>query len=393
MITAFGAKNIFSFKEGFEINFRLGNNCPNDISNDKNLANLLAIKGANASGKTNVLKALTFLGFFSLHSFTKLSPTSIIPLSSYFNSKESSDLYIEFLDDNNTLYKYEVELTNKKIFKETLSINNKIAFIRDNETINIKNTTFKDLKGIKLRNNASIISTAHQHTLNSIECFYNLFNKIISNVDSSGLNSNFISYTSVSQLYHDNPQLLKFVKNVLSKIDTGISDIIIETDEDPETKEIRYFPLFKFNINEEINYLTYHEQSSGTKALFTQLGAYKAVLNDGGILILDEFDTNLHPDLLPVLVNFFDSKLINKNNAQLIFSTHHIEIMDKLKKYRVILVNKDDNESYLYRLDELEGDILRNDRPISKVYNSGKLGGKPNIENLANLDAKVLNEE
>ena len=46
---------------------------------------------------------------------------------------------------------------------------------------------------------------------------------------------------------------------------------------------------------------------------------------------------------------------------------------------RIILVNKEDNESYLYKLDETD-EILRNDRSISKIYNTGKLGGKPKIE-------------
>ena len=65
--------------------------------------------------------------------------------------------------------------------------------------------------------------------------------------------------------------------------------------------------------------------------------------------------------------------------AQLIFTTHNNEIMDRLKKSRIILVNKEDNESYLYKLDET-GEILRNDRSISKIYNTGRLGGKPKIE-------------
>lgn len=99
----------------------------------------------------------------------------------------------------------------------------------------------------------------------------------------------------------------------------------------------------------------------------------------GGILILDELDINLHPDLIPILLNFFESEKLNPKNAQLIFTTHNNEIMDRLKKSRIILVNKEDNESYLYKLDET-GEILRNDRSISKIYNTGKLGGKPNIE-------------
>jgi hypothetical protein len=53
--------------------------------------------------------------------------------------------------------------------------------------------------------------------------------------------------------------------------------------------------------------------------------------------------------------------------------------MDKLSKYKVVLVNKEDNESFLYRLDELPGNIVRNDRSIESIYKTGKLGGTPNL--------------
>ena len=96
-------------------------------------------------------------------------------------------------------------------------------------------------------------------------------------------------------------------------------------------------------------------------------------------MILDELDINLHPDLIPILLNFFESEKLNPKKAQLIFTTHNNEIMDRLKKSRIVLVNKEDNESYLYKLDET-GEILRNDRSISTIYNTGRLGGKPKIE-------------
>lgn len=378
MLLAFGGRNIFSFKEGFFVNLQLDKNCPNTISNKKTFANLLAIKGANASGKTNVLKTLTFIIYFSKHSFN-LEPNEEIPFINYFNSEEDTNLFIEFLNDK-IKYKYEIQLNKKEIKNETFYINNKIAFERNDNNLIIKNPTFDDLKTIKLRKNASIISTAHQYTFESITPIYELFGNNISNVTLNGLKPDLISYNDVSKLYKENKEYLKFTKKILSKVDTGIDDIIIEEIEDPETEKKKYIPFFVFNINGKKELLSYDEQSSGTKALFKQLGAYKAVLDTGGLLILDEFDTNLHPDLLPILVEFFDSPKLNKNNAQLVFSTHHIEIMDKLKKYRVILVNKEENESYLYRLDEINGDILRNDRSISKIYNTGKLGGRPRIK-------------
>jgi hypothetical protein len=63
----------------------------------------------------------------------------------------------------------------------------------------------------------------------------------------------------------------------------------------------------------------------------------------------------------------------------MIFTTHDTDIIDLLGRYRTYIVNKDENESYVYRLDELPGDMLRNDRPISPAYKDGKIGGKPRL--------------
>lgn len=95
--------------------------------------------------------------------------------------------------------------------------------------------------------------------------------------------------------------------------------------------------------------------------------------------MLDEFDIYLHPLILPALLNLFIDEKFNKKNSQLIFTTHNSQIMDIIGKYRTVLLNKEDGESYGYRLDEIRGDLVRNDRPISPIYNSGKIGGVPKI--------------
>ena len=75
----------------------------------------------------------------------------------------------------------------------------------------------------------------------------------------------------------------------------------------------------------------------------------------------------------------FTCRESNPNGAQLIFSTHDSDILDLVGKYRIYIVNKRENESFAYRLDEVAGDMVRNDRPVAPVYRSGKLGGIPRI--------------
>jgi len=375
MVLSFGARNVFSFKEGFEVNLMLDKNCPSEISHDKSFATVMALKGANASGKTSVLKTLNLIFELGLDSFS-YNPSHIIPFTSYFRNEESSDLFIIFTDTQDT-FKYEIELTNQKIITESIYKNNILVIERkDNEFTHIDDE-YNDIGIIKLKDKASLISTAKQYEINSIVQICDILIRRISNVGVLGLRDELINYKAVSKVYHEDEESFNFAKYIIVNSDTGISDIIIKERENIETNEKEYIPFFEYNINGEKKFLAYIDQSSGVKSLYKQLSSYQLVLASGGILILDEFDINLHPDLLPLLLDLFDNPEKNIHDAQLIFTTHNTEIMEKLKKYRTVLVNKEDNESFLYRMDELNGEVLRNDRPLTPIYNSGRIGGKP----------------
>jgi hypothetical protein len=286
--------------------------------------------------------------------------------------------------ENNIEYRYEIKLTREKIISEIIYKKNKrnsIIIKRENNKITDETIKqFDALKVMKLRNNATLISTAKQYEISEINLVSDLFANIFApNVANIGLHDGVLNYKEISEIYFNHKKLFKFVIKVLKDSDTGINDIRILEKEDEETGKVEYIPIFVYKINGNEKILSFHDQSSGVKSLYIQLGYYKTTLDTSGTLVLDEFDINLHPDLLPMLIDFFENEKKNPNNAQLIFSTHNTDIMDHLGKYRVVLVNKEDNESFLYRLDEIPGDMLRNDRPISPVYNSSKIGGKPKI--------------
>jgi len=376
MLVEFGGYNFFSFQEGFSVS----------LKNKNEISSVLAIKGANASGKTNVIKVLSFLHSFVTNSFTALKPDEEIMVFSFFHNTKPISLYIIF-KDKEIEYKYEIELTNTEVISETVYRKHKRwtpIIERKKDTLTKVSEDFKELKTISLaRINASIISIAKQYDIKAIDSLYDLFKNIETNVNVFGRTSNednFPHYKIVTDLYQNNKNLLKFVIDTLKKADTGIENIKIKPITNTETTKKEYIPIFEYKINTKIKTLTYHEQSNGVKSLYLQLGLYAIALDFGMVLALDEFDVDLHPDLIPMLVELFENKELNKNNAQFIFTTHHTSIMDKLGKYKIIFVNKDENESYLYRLDEIPGDILRPDRPITPAYRANKIGGKPRIQ-------------
>ena len=379
MLLEFGFKNFFSFKEGVSISFELDNNCPPAISHEKKFTTILAVKGANASGKTQVLKGLSFLGYFCTKSFQE-KPDGSIGIMPFFNSKKPSEFYAKFMIGDTT-YLYELSLTEEEVKKEVIyrTKGRKTKILeRKNNTLNFLINELNPLNIITLRKNVSIISTAHQYQLKELDDIYTFFNNIVSNVTFGGLSDKRPDIKQLSALLHDNEPALNFVKEFIGECDVGVSDIkIIQNKLEDGSEE--YFPVFLHDVAGSEQLVTRHTESSGTKMLFMLLPLYQVILHSGGILVLDEFDMHLHPHILPKLLNFFEAPKTNKKDAQLLFTTHNSEILNYLGKYRTYLTNKENNSCFAYRLDEIPGDILRNDRPILPMYNDGKIGGVPKI--------------
>ena len=379
MLFEFGLKNFFCFKEGVTISFRLDKNCPDSISKGKNFNSILCIKGANASGKTHVLKGLSFLGWFCSASFQQ-KPEANVGTLPYFSSKKPSELYAEFAI-NGITYRYELIATGSEVRRETIyrTQEKRIKVLeRKNNELVFRIDEFEQLDIINLRNNASIISTANQYQINVLDDVFRFFNNITTNVNFGGLAEIQTDIKLVSAHLNSDNAYLTFVKSFIAECDVGISDVKISSTKN-ENGETEYFPIFIHDCEDKKYSLGGVTESSGTKTLFKILPRYKIALDTGGILILDEFDIHFHPHILPKLLQLFEDQNINKKNAQFLFTTHDSDILNYLGRYRTYLVNKECNASYAYRLDEIPGDILRNDRPILPAYNDGKIGGIPNL--------------
>lgn len=379
MLLSFGAKNFFCFKEWVEISLALNSKVPPEVSKGMDAALTLCLKGGNASGKTNALKILSFLSYYCTNSFN-LKPDDAIPYATFFENESPSDFFVEF-EIENIKYLYELTITKRMVISEKIykkEKRNTLVFFRSKNIIR-KNTLTKQRTSLLVRGNASVISTFKQFEIKELDPFYDFFNSIKTNVTYSGLmDKNQEEYSKISEFYLNNTEFLKFTTDMLKRFDTGISDIEIKSFKDSDDKS-QYFPVFIHNLPDSKPTLLFHTQSSGTKSLFNVLAIYNLTLKIGGILVLDEFDITLHPDILPHLVEMFENNETNPNNAQLLFSTHNNDIIDNMGKYKTCLFNKENGESYCYRLDELKDNIIRNDRPISPLYKSGKIGGIPRI--------------
>lgn len=388
MIYSFGARNYFSFKEGFEISLQFNSKVPKNISRSKKVSPILGIKGANASGKTNILKCVQFLSFFITRSFNNDEGTPI-HLKGFFKSPAPTDFYIDF-ESKGIRYTYELTATQEQVIREAIykKITRKTLLIeRKKDKIEYRTSEYSALDLITLKQNASIIDTALQYKISDIgadlQNIYDFFSRTRGNLTAVSVmaDSDLYKQHSITEYYFKIPAAFDFAKKIITSADLGITDIVIHETKN-ETGTTTYFPIFHHADTSDTsnsNWLTYYDESDGTTALYRRLCQYWSTLNQGGTLLMDEFDTNYHPALLPQILDLFLNEESNPKGAQFIFTSHNLEIMDYLGKYRTYLVSKEDNQSFCYRLDEIPGDIIRNDRSISSLYRDGKLGGIPKI--------------
>ena len=388
MLLRYGIKNFLSFKEGADVSLRLDGNVPASVTGGKDYATVLCVKGANGSGKTHLLKGLAFMANFASKSFAA-DPESEIPVDPFFESKKPSEFFADFVVDGNA-YTYELTVTKCNVVREALFITKKREtneaktrktqlFTRSGENVEpIQRLSV--IKTIKMRKNASVISTAYQHGIADLAPVHSFFSKILFNVTQKGFvnTQSFSDLNNISKYLLDNQEYLAFVKDFIKDCDIGIVDITIAT-EDNQDGEKKYYPVFHHDVGNKIMKVFPSTESHGTMQLYRLLLAYVSTLRSGGVFIADEFDAFLHPDMLNKILSIFIDPEINITGSQLIFSAHDSDVLDICGKYRTFLVNKDDNASYAYRLDEIPGDILRNDRLIATPYREGRIGGVPRL--------------
>lgn len=387
MIYSYGARNYFSFREGMRASFQLSAKVPATIAQGRKVSTVLGIKGANASGKTHILKCLTFLHDFICSSFS-LEDGDSIGYDSYFDNEEESEFYIDF-KVGDIRYIYELTATPLAVVREALykKLQRKTLIAERLGNIIVERPNdYAALDLVDLKTNASLISTVVKYKIKELPSDFadivEYFERMDGNVAKSGVvpDESMFKRETAASFYFKVPEAFAFAKKIMMNSDLGIVDIEVHKSELSSGK-VHYIPLFlhKVGKSSQSRYLTAANQSSGTMALFRRLAMYWMVLDDGGVLVMDEFDQNCHPMLLPALIKLFTEKESNPKGAQFIFTAHNADIIDELGKYRTILVSKEDGESFSYRLDEIPGDLIRNDRSIAALYREGKIGGIPKL--------------
>lgn len=414
-------KNCLSFKEETLVNFEVNNKAPATQKYSKSaidgerLSKVICIVGANASGKSNLLKVIKFLKIFLIDSFGQ-KPDVNLPMSPFAlidEESESSEVQVEFENDS-IVYRYKVIFAKKTVLNESLDVLDlskkekernrfKNLFTRefDLETDEYKLKSHADFNlsdGIKeitrKRKNASLVSAAifsnHEPSLSLKKYWGSVIAKIKQFEGNSSLPLEAQILRS-TDYYQKHQSLKKAAEEIMSKCDLGLVGIDIQKVALPkeftngnEPQEL-YVPYgIHSGIGGKKYKLAFNKQSSGTHRVYILLETLLRVLQSGGLAVIDELEADLHPDLLPALIDLFVSPKTNPYKAQLIFTCHATPLLNALDKYQILIVAKDEEGvSEAWRLDDLEG--VRNDDNFYAKYTAGAYGGVPRPGKLSHV--------
>ena len=407
MILEFSVANFLSFKD--KVTFSMLANSSNGLddnyifSNERRILKTAAIYGANASGKTNLFKAITMV-ILMLKSSNNADINAKLPITPFRFSNETmikpSFFELKFIV-NNVRYVYGFEADENKIYDEYLYFypNNRETKIFDRN--NVDNYTFtqkdeKTLKEISEKNaeNKFFLATATNWNFEKTKPVYDF----LTNGIGTCFNLEELRKYAFS-IYDANPNNLKnFALEFLKKTDFNIEDYQISKIElpaelfkntpDAPINPIIYNALFKHKGSN--NYISLEEESLGTQIIFYFIPFIADTLNYKKVLIIDELDKSLHPYLVQYIVNIFNNSEINKNGSQLIFNTHDTNLLDLniLRRDQIWFTekNSDNGESDLYPLSDFS---VRKQENVEKGYLLGRYGAVPFIKNDINLWEEV----
>jgi AAA15 family ATPase/GTPase len=381
------------------------------------LLNSAVIYGANASGKSNVLKAMGFMRALVLNRAKVTQSADTLPHEPFRLNAETEKAsswfeIIFFMDD--VRYRYGFEADDEVVYAEWLFSDEKgkesRLFERDKEeNIHYVNPKFKEAKGIKVPDNHLFLWRCDQNggdVSGKIVQWFKSFNLI------DGLEHREYVHIALRQMESEKAksELLKLIKVA----DLGIEDMRVKEEKlnqdflknAPIPEELKQkliadeassIELFiqhkKFNEdNEEIASVSFkleEDESQGTQKFFALSAPILDTLQKGKVLLVDELDASLHPMLTEYLIKLFHNSALNKHHAQLIFTTHDSHLLaEKLfERDQIWFTEKDQyGNTELYSLLEFRKkntgvDVRENDN-LEKRYLEGRFGGVPYMGNL-----------
>lgn len=426
MLVKFSVCNFLSFKENTSISFSASSlteyredNIFDSPVSDSGLLKSLIIYGANSSGKSNLFSALGFMKRFVLNSSKDSTSGEEIMVERFRLSTETfnkpSSFELELIIEN-TKYRYGFEVDINRVHSEYLyyQVKTKEYVLFKREFQNIIRGKKIDKTNEKLfeitRENALFLSVCAQFN----DSLATLIIKEIRNINFLNGVDDFSSTEYTARMLDDETSNT-LINNLLRSANLGFKELKVErvATEDLLAKSEIPKELHKIILknNPENNIVStkhdvYNEkkeivnaeffdlhssESLGTRKFFALAGPIVDTLLNGKLLIIDEFDSRLHPELCKGIIRLFNSKRNNQRNAQLIIASHNSSFINPgnklFRRDQIIIARK--NKLGITKIKSLFDLKIRKDASFEKDYLSGKYEDEEvdlNVINQFNLD-------
>ena len=405
MIVNFSIQNFGSIKDKQTLSFEA--DASNHLENTyvihtagKRLLKLALIYGANASGKTTILKALDFLRDLVVN--PKEKKTDILHFDPFLFDAQTplqpTELSIEFVHEE-VCYQYEITFTRQAIISEALYIDTFEKVLVYSRTTDIEEQLTKISFGDKITIDKNAQQVLELNTLWNNTVLGGFLKTNISFEELRQVTDWFGSYlkpiiapdtkldTYITNKIDEKKLTKGEVLEILKKADFNISDIVIRKKEEivPEDLliffkgqvEIKGRIIIQHTINDTHYNLPMEQESEGTKRFYGFAGLLALLIKSPTVFPIDELESSLHPDLY---THFLLSFLQNAKQSQLIATTHNRELLGDRDIFRYDVIwftdKGKDCATELYSLADFDTSTIKS---ILNAYKIGKFSGVPHL--------------
>ncbi len=415
MVLEIRISNFFSIKDEIIIDFRAANInstqskmlTDNVFSvKDEKLLKTICIYGANASGKSNIIKAIRFCNSLitESHNFNE-NITFNYKKFKFLNYLSKPSTYLIRFLLNEIEYEYSFSLSQETILAESLYYypkgRRKEVFKRDEKANTHKKGKYHFTDVIKrpmdvaenTSNKTLFISRASQMDREMAKDIFNYFHKTFI------LNYYNFSISGIEKISNEN---IKQLEDALKIADFDIEKVVIHKLKKPVQSILADLENMTLRHGEEkledfLEIKSYHknnpkiafdflkEESEGTKIFFLIMLTILNILKENKILLIDEIETSLHPKIVDYILKLFK----NGNQAQLLCTTHNSKFLDlkKFRKDQIFFCNKkEDGSTDLYSLYDYTD--FRETMDLEKAYLQGRFDAIPYIND---SDMELIN--
>ena len=404
-LKSFKNQTIFSMEAENKIEDR--NSFEVEVGKEKfELLKTAVLFGGNASGKSNFTSVLSIFRYYLFNKGIEKYNKEGFRFGE--EDKNSTIKVRNVVDDKIYEYILEINFNIKKIIKEKLyitALERKLVFERENNKIvKYDKEIFSEYEitigfiNETLTDSDSVISRIIEWRVpEEIEKYIFYIDKIKINNYSDDL----------GKYIDENKNNKKLVIEFLKKIGIIVNDIEVYREKNEfflknirESKEFQilsekeqekllsqiayiYRIYFVYEDNQKQKYkLEYYEQSAGTQKILSMFFPIYNLLNNGGVMIIDELDITLHYSLIKEIIKMFNSVEYNRKNAQLIFTTHNLLLLDfnLFREDQIWFLENNDvsTGTELYSLSDIEG--YEKNKYLLRDYLNGNFGGIPKLE-------------